>query len=314
MSASAAMIHRQGAELLDAFLDHVRHERNLATNTVEAYRRDLEQYVEFCARLGVEPARADSKVIRRFLAQRSTLGDARSTVARKASSLRQFYRFALVRLKIRDDNPAALVPVPKRGHKLPQTVREADMVRLLDAPDEGLVDDLFERAVVVRDLAVLELLYATGVRVGELVGLDLDGLDTSGGRVRVLGKGSKERLVPVNDGAMDAIEMYVSQARSVLMRPISPTHALFFNRKGKRLGPQDVRRIVDRWVARLDDGRHVSPHTFRHTFATHLLDGGADLRSVQELLGHVDLRTTQIYTQVSRERLRKVYDDAHPRA
>lgn len=299
--------------MLDAFLEHLRHERNLSSNTVEAYRRDLEQFVEFCARLGTQPARADTKAIRRFLAQRSTLGDARSTVARKASSLRQLYRFAHVRLKIREDNPAALVPVPRRGKKLPQTIRPADMDRLLELPSTDEASDDRGRAVLARDLAVLELLYGTGMRVGELVSLDLEALDLRHGRIRVVGKGRKERILPLHRAAIGAVERYLDR-RSLLMRDTSPSSALFFNLKGRRLGPSDVRRLVDKYVGRLGDGKHASPHTFRHTFATDLLDGGADLRSVQELLGHVDLRTTQIYTQVSRERLRKVYDNAHPRA
>jgi site-specific recombinase XerD len=311
MGASATLIRRQGAEMVGALLDHLRDERRLSPNTVDAYRRDLEQYVEFCARLGAEPARADTKVIRRFLAQRTTLGDARSTVARKASSLRQLYRFAHVRLKLREDNPAALVPVPKRGRTLPQTIRPSDMSALLEMPAARAEP---EPAIAARDLAILELLYGTGMRVGELVSLDLESLDLRHGRVRVLGKGSKERILPLNQHATAALEAYLGGARAALMRPSSPSAALFFNRKAKRIGPADIRRMVEWYVSQLGNGRHASPHTFRHTFATDLLDGGADLRSVQELLGHVDLRTTQIYTQVSRERLRKVYDDAHPRA
>jgi integrase/recombinase XerC len=314
MADHAAVIRRQGAEMLDPFLEHLTHERNLSPNTIEAYRRDVEQYVEFCARLGARPATADTKVIRRFLAQRTTLGDARSTVARKASSLRQLYRFAHVRLKIREDNPAALVPVPKRGHKLPQTIRPADMTKMLDMSDAPEPADEREHALRARDLAVLELLYGTGMRVGELVALDLDSLDLRRGRVRVLGKGRKERMLPLHDRAVAALRGYLDEGRGHLMTEKSPGAALLFNRKGRRLGPSDVRRLVDAYVGALGDGKHASPHTFRHSFATDLLDGGADLRSVQELLGHVDLRTTQIYTQVSRERLRKVYDDAHPRA
>ncbi len=314
MGDAAEVIRRQGSEMVEAFGEHLRHERNLSPNTIDAYRRDIEQFVEFCARLGTPPATANTKAIRRFLAQRTTLGDARSTVARKASSLRQLYRFAQVRLKLREDNPAALVPVPKRGSKLPQTIKPSDMTRLLDMPSGEEPDDPKERAILRRDLVVLEMLYGTGMRVGELVSLDVDALDLRGRRLRVMGKGRKERLLPLHPAAIGAIEAYLDGPRATLMKPASPDQALFFNRKGKRMGPADVRRLVDLYVGRLGDGKHASPHTFRHTFATHLLDGGADLRSVQELLGHVDLRTTQIYTQVSRERLRKVYDDAHPRA
>jgi tyrosine recombinase XerC len=293
-----------GADAVEDFLNHLAGERNLSSNTVAAYRRDLTQFVEFCARAKTTPLSADAKQIRSFLAQRATLGDARSTLARKASALRSFYRFAVKR-KRRADNPAALVGTPKRGRALPVVLRTSYVEALLDLPPR---DDAWG----ARDRAILELLYGAGLRVGELCALDVD--DIHGSQVRVLGKGRKERVVPLGEPAKDAVRGYLVHARGTTMSGQSPPAALFYNRKGKRIGQRDVRSMVERYIREVVPGGKGSPHTFRHTFATHLLENGADLRSVQELLGHVDLRTTQIYTQVSRERLRTVYDDAHPRA
>ena len=301
MSVSAGVSEERTVE---EFLRHLSGERNLSRNTTDAYRRDLEQFVSFCARLGVEPIHADAKTIRRFLAQRGTLGDARTTIARKASTLRAYFRF-VVRREHRADNPAAAVVTPKRAHLLPTVLKRSHVDALLELPPR---DDPWG----ARDRAILELLYATGIRVGELTALDLDGLQ--GSSVRVLGKGRKERIVPLGEPARDAIRTYVAQARVATMKEQSPPAALFYNHKGRRIGQRDVRAMVKRYIDEVVPGGKGSPHTFRHTFATHLLENGADLRSVQELLGHVDLRTTQIYTHISRERLRSSYDTAHPRA
>ena len=295
-----------GDRSVDEFIDHLAGERNLSPNTVAAYRRDLDQFVEFCRRFRTDLMRADVKTIRRFLAQRVTRGDARTSIARKASCLRTFYRFA-VRRKLRADNPAALVSAPTRGRKLPQIIKSSQIDAILSLPPD---DDPFG----TRDRAILEILYGSGIRVGELASLDLESVDFAGARLKVMGKGRKERLVPLGQPGMDAIRSYITHARSLTMREGSPPAALFYNRKGRRIGQRDVRAMVEKYAKEVIPGGKVSPHTFRHTFATHLLEGDADLRSVQELLGHVDVKTTQIYTQVSRERLRKVYDQAHPRA
>ncbi|MGZ4190204.1 MAG: tyrosine recombinase XerC, partial [Actinomycetota bacterium] len=303
---AAAAGARAPGDGIEAFLRHLAGERNLSPNTVAAYRRDLVQFEEFCRRLGTPMLGADAAAIRRFLAQRMTLGDARTSIARKASCLRTYYRFA-VRRKIRSDNPAALVSAPKRGRTLPRIMKTSQVETLLGLPPD---DDPFG----TRDRAILEVLYGAGVRVGELTALDLEDVDFASGRLRVLGKGRKERLVPLGQPGMDALRRYVTHARSQIIKEGSPPAALFYNRKGRRIGQRDVRAMVTRYAKEVIPGGKVSPHTFRHTFATHLLEGDADLRSVQELLGHVDVKTTQIYTQVSRERLRKVYDQAHPRA
>lgn len=271
-----------------------------------AYRRDLEQFFEFCRRGGADPVRARAETVRRFLASRATLKLSRASVARKAASLRSFYRF-LVRLGVRPDNPAALLSAPKRGRQLPGVLKRAQVETLLDLPP-------LDEPVGLRDRAILELLYGSGIRVGELTGLDIDAVDFGRSQVRVLGKGRKERMVPLGEPAGDAIRTYLAVARDTFLAGGSPPAALFYNRRGRRIGQRDVRRLVTRYAREALPGGKGSPHTFRHTFATHLLEGGADLRSVQELLGHADLKTTERYTHVSRERLRRVYELAHPRA
>lgn len=306
MGQAARAIPPTASEVLAAFLRHLQADRDLSPNTLGAYRRDLEQFFEFCRRARTDPLCATAQTVRRFLAWLSTRGQARSSVARKASSLRQFFRY-VVRTTGREDNPALLVSTPKRPSRLPVVLKPSQVARLVELPP---ADDPWG----LRDRAILELLYAGGVRVGELTGLDVDDLDLASGQVRVLGKGRKERIVPVGEPAADALRAYIAGARPSMVLPASPAAALFYNHRGRRLGQRDVRALVERYAREAVPGGRVSPHTFRHTFATHLLEGGADLRSVQELLGHVDLRTTQIYTQVSRERLRKTYERAHPRA
>ncbi|MFN2613191.1 MAG: tyrosine recombinase [Actinomycetota bacterium] len=289
---------------VEGFLRFLSGERNLSPNTVAAYGRDLAQFTDFCAQLDTSPLRAHADTVRSFLAKRGTLGDARTTLARKAAALRAFYRFA-VRRKLRADNPAALVKTPKRARMLPMVIKESQIDPLLSLPPR---DDPFG----ARDRAILEVLYGSGIRVAELCALDVD--DVGGSSIKVLGKGRKERIVPLGDPAKDALREYVAHARAATITEQSPPAALFYNRKGKRIGQRDVRALVARYVAEIVPGGKASPHTFRHSFATHLLEHGADLRSVQELLGHADLRTTQIYTHVSMERLREVYREAHPRA
>jgi integrase/recombinase XerC len=291
---------------VEDFLAYLGGTRNLSPNTVAAYRRDLEQFVDFCARLGTLALEADPRTVRRFLAWLSTRGMHPSTIGRKASAVRTFFRYRM-RFGQADANPAMAVTTPKRPQRLPTIFKREPLEQLLALPPQ---DD----PVGARDRAILELLYAGGIRVGELVTLDVDDLDFDRSSVRVVGKGSKERVVPLGEPALDALRRYIAQARSELLGPESPPAVLFTNMRGRRIGARDVRRLVERYVREVAPGSHASPHTFRHTFATHLLEGGADLRTVQELLGHVDLRTTQIYTQVSKQRLRKVYDDAHPRA
>lgn len=289
-----------------AFIDSLER-RGLAQNTCEAYCRDLEQYIAFSRDRArpVDPLEAEPDHLRSFLANRGTLGATAKSIVRKAASLRSFYAF-LVRTKRRSDDPSAHIDTPKIPRSLPRVLKPSQVERVLTLPPR---DD----PVGIRDRAIMELLYASGIRVGELVGLDVDAVDLEAGRVRVLGKGSKERIAPVGEPAADALRIYLEGARAGFLRSKSPPRALFYNQRGNRIGQRDVRALVERYLREAVPGKG-SPHTFRHSFATHLLEGGADLRSVQELLGHIDLRTTQIYTHLSSERLRQIYDRSHPRA
>jgi tyrosine recombinase XerC len=297
-----------------AFLDHLRLERRLAANTVEAYRRDLGLLARFLARQGIDLQDATYPMLRRFLAQQHTLGYARSSIARRVSAIRAFFRWA-ERTGLIAADPALELGSPKVVTRLPTVLRPREAAALAEAPAEppdGAPDDAAEVAAQLRDRAVLELLYGSGLRVGEVAGLNVDRVDLDRGRVTVLGKGSRERVVPMSDFAVDALRAYLDHGRPAL----APTGAreLFFNRRGKRFSERDIRRSMERYVERLLPGRRVSPHTLRHSFATHLLEGGADIRAVQELLGHASVATTQRYTHVSRTRLFEAHEQAHPRA
>lgn len=291
--------------LLDPFLAHLR-AKGSSERTLVAYRRDLETFGEWLDRLGADVLTVNEATVRRYVASRVTLGKARSSVARGLSALRTFGRY-LVRDAHRSDDPFALVDPPKRERTLPRIVKRSELDAMLadpDAPD----------ASALRDLALAELLYAAGLRVSEACDLDLADVDLAQRVVRARGKGSKERLVPIGIPCAEAIARYLEDARGSLVRDGSPAQAVFLNARGRRLGPRDAARIIDKLARRAGPHVSVHPHQLRHTFATHLLEGDADLRSVQELLGHADLRTTQVYTHVSAERLRRTYDRAHPHA
>lgn len=284
-----------------------------APATVAAYRRDIEQFVSWAARLDVrDPAVVDRKMLRRYLAHLTTRRYARRSVARKASALRRYFAW-LVHARAIPTDPSTALSAPSGEARLPHVLGHDELRVLLDEP--GTVSpfaqpvDRRARAVRSRDDAVLELLYGSGLRVSELCSLTLEDLDLGRRRISVWGKGAKQRAVPVSDPAAAALAAWLAEGRHVLMDPGSPADRVFVNLRARALTPRDVRRIVDR---RASTPTH--PHALRHTFATHLLDGGADLRVVQELLGHADLGTTQIYTHVSRERMRRVFDETHPRA
>jgi site-specific recombinase XerD len=280
-----------------------------APNTVAAYRRDLASFVAWAERAGATgPAEVDRLMLRRYLAYLTTRRLARRSVARQASSLRRYFAWAR-RAGHRSDDPARALGSPRGDGRLPRVLRADEVVTLLDEPRPSI--DADPEAVRLRDDAVLELLYGSGVRVGELCMLNIGDVDLSGRVATVWGKGSRQRRVPVSVPAAEALAGWVSRGRPAWLVPPTPDEldALFLNRRGRRLTPRDVRRIIDHRAA-----APTHPHALRHTFATHLLDGGADLRTVQELLGHADLATTQVYTHVSRERLRSVYEKTHPRA
>jgi len=300
------------AAAIDAFVDHLSLERRLSAHTAGAYRTDLSSLAAFLRRGRRTLLDADYQLLRRWLAQLRTRGYAPSSVARKAAAARSFFAWAHRRALIQT-NPAALLSRPSRASRLPAVLKVGEAERLASAPSPA-------GPIGLRDRAALELLYASGLRVAELCGLDVQDVDLEGQRVRVLGKGSKERVVPMGDFAVAAIAQYLERGRGALLpRPGDRRGAglgepLFLNRRKKRMTPRDARAMVDRYVRAVLSGRRVSPHTLRHSFATHLLEAGADIRAVQELLGHASLATTQRYTHVSRSRLFEAYRRSHPRA
>ena len=252
------------------------------------------------------PADVDLRLVRRYLAHLSTEGYARKTVARKASSLRRYFRWAERTGRVAAD-PTVGAVTPVRGRRLPRVLRAEELETLLDTPRPVVADD--SRARRQRDDAVLELLYGSGLRVSEVCAIRLGDVDLGRRRLTVSGKGAKQRLVPLSEPAADALAGWLAHGRGEMADPSCAGDAVFVNLRGRPLNTQAVRRLVDRRAA-----TKTNPHALRHTFATHLLDGGADLRHVQDVLGHADLASTQIYTHVSRDRLRRVIQDTHPRA
>ncbi len=284
--------------------------------TARAYVSDLADFIRWAERGSARgPGDVDRLLLRRYLAYLATRRYARASIARKAASLRAYFAWCRRHGHVSGD-PARGLSAPSGRGRLPRVVAREDLDRLLDGPTrgrDGPEEDSGRQALAValrrRDDAVLEMLYAAGLRVSELCGLDRAGVDLRGRTVTVRGKGDRERRLPVHDRCVGALATWLHEGRPLLEVPDSPREAVFLNRRGRRLGPRDVRRILDR---RSPVPTH--PHALRHSFATHLLDGGADLRVVQELLGHASLQTTQIYTHVSKERLRAVYEGTHPRA
>jgi len=271
--------------------------------TLRAYGGDLNSFITWCATEGVAtPGEVTRRVLRNFLAARAAVGDERTSLQRRAATLRGYFRWLRDR-GVTDNDPSAGLSAPKAHQVLPDLVNREQLDVLLD---EDWGDDPWAR----RDRAVCEVLYGAGLRVSELCDLDLDDVDWTLGTLRVTGKGRKTRLVPLHATALAALQRWRGEARPLVLRDTSPVGALFVNRRGHRLSPRDVRRLLDTRVSR----GHVHPHALRHTYATHLLEGGADLRVVQELLGHESLTTTQIYTHVSKSRLQKVHYDTHPRS
>lgn len=295
---------------IDAFVVDLQHRRRASEHTVRAYARDIVQFAQFLE--GRYPslswAEVEPSTIRAFLAELHRLAMSPRSVERKVAALRAFFKYLQAQSVVKT-NPAQAVGTPRHDQQLPRVLTQTDVERLLTAPAG---DD----PLSVRDRAVLELLYATGMRVGELAQLHLQDIDFAQNTIRVMGKGNKMRLVLFGRAAHEALNEYLSRARPILLaKGKAPDEGwLFLNRRGNRLTDRSVRRIVDRYVGAGGDDFKPSPHSLRHSFATHLLDSGADLRTVQELLGHAQLTTTQIYTHVSRERLKEVYRKAHPRA
>jgi integrase/recombinase XerD len=284
-----------------AFLDEMQVERGLSPLTVAAYRRDLAQF----AAVAGTAWRSDPEPVRDFVNALRRDGQRPSTQARKVAAIRSFYGFAL-REELANRDVAALLDAPKAGSYLPDVLSAESVASILDAPPS-------DSPVGIRDRAILELLYACGLRVSELTGLDTDRLDLPGLQVRVIGKGNRERRVPMGDEARERIHRYLAGPRQTWTAG-HPSAAVFVSQRGVRLARESVWRLVRRWAAAAGVEARVTPHTFRHSFATHLLEGGADLRVVQTLLGHASISTTQLYTHLTGERLREVYARAHPRA
>ena len=284
---------------------HLRAERDVSPHTLRAYLGDLADLCAYAAAVGVTaPTGVDVSFLRAWLARQHALGRSRATLARRTAAARAFTRHLHRRGLLRDD-PGLLLGTPKRQRDLPGVLTQDDAARLLDAMDA-------QGPLGLRDLAVLEVLYGTGVRVGELCGLDIDDLDTGRRTVRVLGKGGRERIVPVGEPAVRAVQDWLRAGRPSLATEDSGP-ALFLGVRGGRLHPTSARRIVHTRISEVGQVPDLSPHGLRHSAATHLLEGGADLRSVQEILGHASLQTTQLYTHVSAERLKQVHRQAHPR-
>jgi len=289
---------------LDGFLASL---TSVSSATLRAYRSDLDAFVDWVARLEIEQPQAVTRTtLRRYVGFLTQRNYARRTIARKASALRRYFAW-LTRSGVLATDPASGLSAPGSTGRLPRVLRDDELTQVLDNPPGTTAND--PPAIRSRDDAVLELLYGSGLRVSELCGLRPEDLDLARRRVVVWGKGSKQRVVPLSEPTVDALEQWIGHGRRILATADSPADAVFLNQKGRRLGTRDVRRLLDR---RAPSPTH--PHALRHTFATHLLDGGADLRVVQELLGHSDLATTQHYTHVSKERLRSVVEATHPRA
>lgn len=297
--------------LLSSYLRHLRGQRNLAEHTVRAYRTDLLNLFTHLGRLGIDSLDSvDLRALRSWLAKQHTLGQARTTLQRRAAAARVFFAWARETGQIATD-PAANLRSPKVSRILPPTLEAATAAQMLDAAAATMGEP--GGPIAVRDVAILEVLYATGIRVSELCGLDMADLDRERQVIRVLGKGSKERTVPVGAPAVRAVDVWLGKARPQLVTGESG-HAIFLGERGKRIDPRVARRVVHRSLQMTPGAPDLGPHGLRHAMATHLLEGGADLRSVQEMLGHASLATTQIYTHVTNERLRSAFEQAHPRA
>ena len=304
------------ADLIEAFWDYLRSQKGYSDHTLKNYQVDLEHFLTFLVhKQGSKGKKENAPELESvdFLVIREYLGRLygrykRTTIARKLSAIRSFFYF-LERKGLLQSNPAADISSPKQGKYIPTHLPVDEMFRLLEGPDRG-------KPLGLRDLAILEVLYSCGIRVSELSSLNLSSIDSEQRLVKVLGKGNKERIVPIGRQALRAVEDYIEATRPLRKKTQrDPQDApLFINFRGGRLTNRSIGRIVKRYASQCGLMTEITPHSLRHTFATHLLDGGADLRSVQELLGHASLSTTQKYTHVSLEKLMEVYDKAHPRS
>jgi len=304
-------------QLIEQFLEHLRYERNVSTHTLRNYSSDLDQFLDYLAPAKSETGKRnipeltaiDHLTIREWIASLHSAQKKKASIARKLATLRTFFQF-LVREGVLELNPAKLVSTPKQEKKLPRHLSVEDAIRFIETPDT-------ETDLGKRDRAILELMYATGVRVAELTTLNLGDIDFRNQLMRVTGKRRKQRIVPFGEPAAVAVRAYLKVRDNFLMKaPVSKRDeaVLFLNYQGTRITTRSVGRLVDKYIQICAGIHNISPHALRHSFATHLLDSGADLRDIQELLGHARLSTTQVYTHVSMEKLIAVYDKAHPKA
>jgi integrase/recombinase XerC len=297
---------------IEEFLNHLRVEKSASQLTLVSYKTDLEQFFDFLAeycqvdRNEISTACLNHRAVREYISKLQNNHFSRSTIARKLASLRSYVKY-LCRENILEGNPIASVSTPKQTKKLPRFLYPIEVNLLMEAPDKG-------KAAGIRDKAILETLYAAGVRVSELVGINLSDLELNEQWIRIRGKGNKERLAPLGKNSKAAISDYLLKGRPYLLAGSNEaSEALFLNKFGTRISVRSIRNIINKYVDQLALTQKVSPHTLRHSFATHMLNGGADLRAVQELLGHVKLSTTQIYTHVTKDRIKTIHEETHPR-
>ncbi|PZD93464.1 site-specific tyrosine recombinase XerD [Paenibacillus sambharensis] len=294
-------------EQLQPFVRYLSEERGLSRSTIESYERDLSMFFEYAAEDGlILPDHVRKHHIAKYLLHLKQSGRAVATLSRTVSSIRAFFKF-LVLTQVLTSDPAVHMETPKQEKRLPSVISIADIGRLLDAPGP-------ETAGGVRDKAMLELLYATGIRVSELIALDISDVNLDMGFVRCMGASGKERIIPLGKVASSSMNEYIAAARSRFAKPGREESALFLNHLGTRMTRQGFWKIIKKYARESGIEQEITPHTLRHSFAAHLVENGADLRVVQEMLGHADISTTQIYSQVTRSRMKDVYDQTHPRA
>lgn len=295
-------------ELINSFIKYLLVERGYSENTAESYKADLVEFLKFCReeKDGIPSVgEVNHAFVRAYISDMQRRGCSRSTVARRLSSLRSFFRY-LRRRGVVESDPTALVSSPKMQKKLPEFLELTEIEALLSVIDTSKI-------IGLRDVAIIELLYSTGMRIGELLALDIDDIDIENSVVKVKGKGKRERIIPIGNPAMIALKNYLLVRDKISTK--TQSNAVFLNERRMRISDSTtIKRRIKKYASLANIRKNITPHTFRHTFATHMLNAGADLRSVQELLGHAKLSTTQIYTHVTADRLRKVYESAHPRA